>query len=220
MGAAAILSRGSDTSMLDFEALAASPRVDEPFPYVVVPNFVRTAALRAIALDYPPIQRAGSFPLRELLPGPAFRIFAATLRGPEFCAAMEAKFELELADRPSIFTVRARARARDGRIHNDGRGKLLTVLIYMNESWEPAAGRLRLLRSASDLNDVVAEIPPVTGTLVAFRVTGNSWHGHAPVSGPRRVVQLNWFESRVTGLREHAMHSVSARVKRAFSRFR
>ena len=211
---------GAGIAMLDLEALAAVPRSDDPFPFVIVPRFVRPWALRAIAADYPRIGRPGSFPLGELSPGPAFSAFADALEGPEFRAAIESKFALDLRERPSIFTVRAHARARDGRIHNDGRGKLLTVLIYMNESWEPAEGRLRLLRSPSDLGDAVAEIPPVAGTLLAFRVTPNSWHGHAPVRGPRRVVQLNWFESRVTGLREHALHSVSARLKRVLSRFR
>jgi len=206
--------------MLDFDALTATPRNDDPFPYVIVPQFVRPWALTAIAADYPPIDRPGSFPLGELAPGPAFRAFAAAVEGPAFRAAIESKFELDLAGRPTIFTVRAQARGRDGRIHNDGRGKLLTVLIYMNEKWEQAEGRLRLLRSPTDLDDAVAEIPPVSGTLLAFRVTENSWHVHASVRGPRRVVQLNWFESRVTGLREHALHSVSARVKRALSRFR
>jgi len=220
LSVASRLDAESRTSMLDIDALAATPRIDDPFPYVIVPHFVRPWALRAIAADYPPIERPGSFPLGELAPGPAFRAFATALEGSEFRAAIEQKFGLDLTGRPTIFTVRAQARARDGRIHNDGRGKLLTVLIYMNERWEPAEGRLRLLRSPTDLNDAVAEIPPVAGTLLAFRVTANSWHGHASVSGPRRVVQLNWFESRVTGFREHALHSVSARVKRALSRFR
>jgi len=217
--AASRVNVGSGVAMLDLDALAAVPRSDEPFPFVIVPQFVRPWALRAIAADYPTIARAGSFPLRELSPGPAFRAFAEALEGPKFRAAIESKFALDLEGRPTIFTVRAYARARDGRIHNDGRGKLLTVLIYMNETWEPTEGRLRLLRSPTDLSDAVAEIPPVAGTLLAFRVTPNSWHGHASIRGPRRVVQLNWFESRVTGLREHALHSVSARVKRALSRF-
>ena len=210
----------SSDSILDLAALAATQRHDDPFPYVIVPHFVRPVALRAIAADYPRIDRPGSFPISELSLGPEFGAFASVLGGPAFRDAVAAKFGIDLRGRPTNITVRAQARARDGRIHNDGRGKLLTVLIYMNEVWEPSAGRLRLLRSPHDLNDVVAEIPPEAGTMLAFRVTENSWHGHASVSGPRRVVQLNWFESKVTVLREHALHRVSARVKRALSRFR
>jgi SM-20-related protein len=50
--------------------------------------------------------------------------------------------------------------------------------------------------------------------MLAFRVTENSWHGHLPVTGPRRVVQLNWVESAAVVRRERARHGVSARVKR------
>ena len=210
----------SGSSILDLPALAATPRHDDPFPYVIVPHFVPPAALRAVTADYPRIDRPGSFPVSELALGPDFGAFTRELEGEPFRAAIADKFGIELSGRPTNITVRAQARARDGRIHNDGRGKLLTVLIYMNETWEPAEGRLRLLRSPHDLNDVVEEIPPEAGTMLAFRVTSNSWHGHASVSGPRRVVQLNWFESKVTVLREHALHKVSARVKRALSRFR
>jgi SM-20-related protein len=206
-------------SMFDLDALREMPLSGDPFPYVIVPHFVRPAALSAISRDYPRIERPGSFPVSELTLGPSFAAFVAALEGEEFRTAVAEKFGVDLVGRPTICTVRAQARARDGRIHNDGRGKLLTVLIYMNESWEPAAGRLRLLRSRHDLEDVVAEIPPEAGTLLAFRVTDNSWHGHTSVSGPRRVVQFNWFESRATSLREHALHSVSARVKRVLSRF-
>jgi Rps23 Pro-64 3,4-dihydroxylase Tpa1-like proline 4-hydroxylase len=119
-----------------------------------------------------------------------------------------------------MITVRGHARLADGRIHTDSRTKLITVLIYMNESWEAAGGRLRLLRSPDDLEDVIAEVPPAAGTLLAFRVTPNSWHGHAPVSGPRRVIQLNWVENDGVVRRERLRHGLSARVKRilAFAR--
>ena len=94
-----------------------------------------------------------------------------------------------------MITVRGQARAADGRIHADSRTKLITVLIYMNESWEAEGGRLRLLRSPDGLDDAVAEVPPAAGTLLAFLNTPHSWHGHSPVSGPRRVIQLNWVTS-------------------------
>jgi SM-20-related protein len=116
-----------------------------------------------------------------------------------------------------MVTVRGAARAADGRIHTDTSTKLITVLIYMNETWEAEGGRLRLLRSPDNLDDVVAEVPPAAGTLLAFRVTPNSWHGHAPVTGPRRVVQLNWVTSDAVVRRERLRHGIATRVKRLFS---
>jgi SM-20-related protein len=205
---------------LDLSTFAGTPRVDDPFPYLIVPGFVLPAGRAAIAADFPEISDAGSFPVDGLRFGLGFGAFLAELEGPEFRAAVERKFEIDLAGRPTMVTVRGRARARDGRIHNDSRSKLITVLVYMNEAWEGEGGRLRLLRSPDNLGDVVAEVPPQAGTLLAFRVTDKSWHGHLPAEGPRRVVQLNWVESAAVVRRERARHGLSARVKRWVSRLR
>ena len=84
----------------------------------------------------------------------------------------------------------------------------------MNESWEQAGGRLRLLRSADDLNDIIVEVPPVSGTMLAFKRSNNSWHGHEPFLGARRVIQFNWLTSQ--GNRQIAIlrHQASAAFKR------
>ncbi len=207
---------GEDSKLryLDLAALLRVARVDKPFPHLIVPGFLLPAGQAAVAADYPDIREAGSFPVGDLKIGSRFRAFLAELEGPEFRAAVEQAFEVDLEGRPTMVTVRGHARLRDGQIHNDSRTKLITVLIYMNEAWEAEGGRLRLLRSPDNLDDVVAEVPPQAGTLLAFRVTDNSWHGHLPVTGPRRVVQLNWVESDAVVRRERIRHGVSARVKR------
>jgi len=199
---------------LDLSALARATRADEPFPYLIVPGFLLPEGRVAVADDFPEIREPGSFPVGDLDFGARFREFLGELEGLEFRAAIEQAFDIDLTGRPTMVTVRGQARPRDGRIHNDSRTKLVTVLVYMNEAWEAEGGRLRLLRSPDNLDDVVAEVPPQAGTLLAFRVTENSWHGHLPVTGPRRVVQLNWVESDAVVRRERARHGVSARVKR------
>ena len=62
-----------------------------------------------------------------------------------------------------MYTVRGFVRSRDGEIHTDSKTKLITVLLYMNEGWESDGGRLRILRSGTDLEDSVAEVPPYGG---------------------------------------------------------
>ena len=66
----------------------------------------------------------------------------------------------------------------DGNIHTDHKSKVITVLVYFNTDWDEQAGQLRLLRSRTDIEDYAAEVPPAGGTLLAFRRTRNSWHGH------------------------------------------
>jgi hypothetical protein len=199
---------------LDLALVEKTPLATEPFAYLIVPGFVPAAARGALSADYPKIDKPGSFPVADLRFGPAFGDFVAELEGPAMRAAFARKFAIDLAGRPTMVTVRGQAQAKDGSIHTDTATKLITVLVYMNEAWEAPGGRLRLLRSPDNLDDAIIEVPPAAGTLLAFRVTRNSWHGHAPASGPRRVVQLNWVESDKVVRRERLRHGLSARVKK------
>jgi hypothetical protein len=135
------------------------------------------------------------------------------IRGPEFTAAIAAKFGIDLSRRPTMITVRGQSSARDGQIHTDSTTKLITVLIYMNGKWESPKGRLRLLRSKDDLNAVAAEVPPDEGTLVVFRNQPNAWHGFEPFEGPRKVIQLNWVTDARVVWWEQTRHKVSAFFK-------
>ena len=127
---------------------------------------------------------------------------------------VERKFDLDLASRPTTITVRGHCGKRDGRVHTDSVTKLITVLIYMNNAWEAKTGLLRLLRGPTDLEDVIAEVPPDEGTLLIFKNEPNAWHGFHPFEGPRRVIQLNWVTDMGVVKREQTRHRVSAFFKR------
>ena len=203
---------------IDLDALKAAPLTKQPFQYLVVPGFVRPESCAEIDWDYPRIAEPGSFPVAQLSYGAKFRIFLDELASDEFREAFENKFAVDLAGRPHTITVRGHCSPKDGRIHTDTKSKIITILIYMNPEWEHSGGRLRLLRSADNLDDVVAEVPPDAGTLIAFKRSENSWHGHKPYSGERRVIQFNWVTSE--GDRRLAMlrHHVSASFKRLFGK--
>lgn len=199
---------------LDYAALAATPCEHEPFDHVIVPGFVRRDALPAIHTDYPAIDKAGSFPCHTLEYGPAFAKLVEDLQGPEMRHAIEKVFGIDLTGRPTTVTVRGQSHTRDGHIHPDSREKIITALIYMNPAWEESAGRLRLLRSAHDLEDYAAEVPPDEGTLLVFRRSDTSYHGHKTFIGQRRVVQLNWVTGDSFARRERWRHTISAFFKR------
>ena len=205
------------SGFLDLEALRATPLEEDPFPYLVVPGFLTREMRASLSADFPKIDKPGSFPVGDLTYGPVFQSFLDELQAPPLRQAMADKLGMSLEGRPTMVTVRGQARASDGQIHCDSRTKLVTVLIYMNEAWEAEGGRLRLLRSPDSLDDMVAEVPPNAGTLLAFKVTPHSWHGHTSISGPRRAIQLNWVEDENVVRRERLRHGLSARVKRAFS---
>jgi SM-20-related protein len=200
-------------SLLDLDRLRATPLRREPFEFVVVEGFVRPEHLPALTADFPALARHGSFPLNGQHFGAAFGQLVAELEGDALRGAVEDKFAIDLAGRPTMITLRGYSDGKDGRIHTDSATKLITLLLYMNPVWDEAAGRLRLLRQADDLEDFVAEVSPLAGTMVAFRRSENSFHGHHAHIGARRSLQLNWVTDSGVVRRELARHRWSARLK-------
>lgn len=201
--------------VVDLEALRRTEVHREPFPYLTVPNFIRAEAFDAVSTSFPMISHPGSFPLMALDYGDGFSALAQDLGRPELAQIVGEKLGVDLHGHPTMITVRGQSSAViDGKIHTDSRTKLVTALIYMNDNWESPKGRLRLLRSRENLDDVLAEVPPERGALLLFRNDLNAWHGYEPFSGPRRVVQLNWVSSNFVVRREQFRHRVSAFLKR------
>jgi len=200
-------------SLLDLERLRAAPLSRDPFDFVVVENFVRPQYLAAAIADFPPLGKHGSFPLNGQRYGAAFARLAAELDDDDLRRAIEDKFALDLSGRPTMITLRGYSDGKDGSIHTDSATKLVTLLLYMNPVWDEEAGRLRLLRRADDLEDFVAEIAPLAGTMVAFRRSATSFHGHHAHIGERRSIQLNWVTDAGVVRRELARHRWSARLK-------
>src|ERR1051326_450978 len=149
------LPQGEGELPIDITAFERATLVREPFPFVMVPRFVKPDAIPGIAADFPSIAHLGSFPLPTLDYGPAFARFMDAIRGDAFTCAVEEKFGIDLAGKPTMITVRGQSGPGDGQIHTDSVTKLITVLIYMNDAWESPKGRLRLLRSATNLDDVI-----------------------------------------------------------------
>jgi hypothetical protein len=200
--------------LLKIEALAETPLQTDPYEYVVVENFLDEAAQAQILGGFPDMPDAGSFPLSELEVGPGLQALFDALDGPAFRKAVEQKFGLDLKGRATMFTLRGRCDTRDGRIHTDSKKKIITVLLYLNEGWQEDGGRLRLLKNGEDLNAVAAEVPPKFGTLLVFRRSENSWHGHEQYVGPRKVLQMNWVVSDKVAAWEQLRHRISAAAKR------
>ena len=69
---------------------------------------------------------------------------------PEFQATIAEKFEVDLVDKPKMYSLRGYTRSKDGRIHTDSKDKIITVLLYLNENWSQEGGKLRVLRSGTD----------------------------------------------------------------------
>lgn len=200
--------------MLNIEALKAAPVQQDPFEYLVVREFVRPDMLAEINGDFPEVPGPGSYPPVRLGIHGKFADLLRELDGAEFQALLSEKFRIDLSAYPTMFTVRGFCRPSDGKIHCDSESKIITVLLYLNPPWEAEGGRLRLLRGPDDLKDAAAEIPPNGGSLLAFRRSASSWHGHEPFAGQRRAIQMNWVQNAGVVLREEWRHRLSAAAKR------
>jgi hypothetical protein len=201
--------------VLDFEAIARAPVALEPFPFFTAQNVLSKDALDAIERDFPPITKPGIFPLSELQFGKSFADLIASIESAELEAIMEEKYQLKLSDKPLMVTVRGFCRARDGKIHNDSKDKVVTCLLYLNTGeWVDEGGRLRMLYDDHDLENLIAEVPPHGGTFASFKRTENSWHGHSSYEGPRRYVMFNWMTSDTTLAKNVGRHKLSAAFKR------
>jgi hypothetical protein len=205
---------------LSCEALDKAPLQRDPFDFIVVPDFVSEDALAKVAADFPEVPGAGSHPPSELKIKGHFADLLNELNGERFRKAIEKKFAIDLSGAPTMTTVRGYVRKKDGCIHTDSKTKIITVLLYLNDhGWDSDGGRLRLLRNGTDLEDYVAEVPPLGGTLLVFRRADNSWHGHKPHEGPRRAIQFNWVTSQDVVEREQSRHRLSTRIKKLTSLF-
>ena len=182
-------------TLVDIDAFDAFELKRDPFDYLIVPEFIPRGNLAAINADYPPIETAANHNLDALSYGPAFARLIEDLHGAKLAAKIGDKFDLDLSPCPTTITVRKFSERTDGNIHADHKSKLITVLIYFNDRWPHESGQLRLLRSPSDIENYAAEVEPIGGTLLAFRRTDHSWHGHKRFVGERRMLQLNFLSN-------------------------
>src|SRR5260370_34744093 len=88
----------------DIEALREAVVQHGPFPFFIVPGFVRAAALEAIGSDFPGIAHPGSFPLSSLSYGPAFAAFMDEIQSFEMTKAVGGKLDMNLAGHPTMGT--------------------------------------------------------------------------------------------------------------------
>ncbi len=198
---------------LDIEKFRNADHQVDPFQFTIVPEFLSVERVKEVNADFPGIEKAGNFPIQDLAYGPHFKAFIEEIKSSAFREAIEGKFDVDLRGLDHLVSIRAFSHKTDGNIHTDAPAKIMTALIYLNEDWSSTGGRLRLLRNANDIDDYVAEVPPVSGTLLMFKRSDNSWHGHKPFVGPRRTVQINWVTDAAAASKQYRPVTLKRKVK-------
>lgn len=183
--------------MIDFAALDRATVSAAPFRYLSATGVLTRDSAADIRRDYPAITKSGYLPLSKLEAKGAFGALIADLQSERLAEILSEKLALDLRGKPRMITVRRLSKAGDGRIHNDSLAKIATMLIYLNDDWDSAAGgAIRALNGPDDMDDYAAEVAPLAGNVFAFARSETSWHGHPPFTGERYVVQTTFLTSQ------------------------
>ena len=203
--------------MLDLTRIRNAPVKVEPYPYFTVEGALAADQAEMIASAFPHIDRPGAIDVEQTQYGAPFAALLDELRSEPFRKLIADKFDVDLEGRDIVINVRGQVRLTDGNIHTDTPSKLVTILLYFNEPGEVDETGLRILKNGRDLDDYVEEMPPTLGTMVAFKVTPNCWHGHKPVAGKRLSLQLNYLSGIKTIGKHQLAHRLVGRLKRKVS---
>ena len=204
--------------MLRYDQIESTPASDYPFRHVIGAGVMPPEDEGQIAVDFPKIDKTGFFPPEEFEMGPSFKALLAEVRSPAFAKAIGDKLGIDLSGKPVLVTVRKWSALKDGRPHTDGMDKLASALIYLNHDWEQTDGRLRFLEGPDQDGPGTEEISPAYGSFIAFPRLDNSWHGHKPFAGERRVVQIAWLVNQDAMARKAKRHGITGFLKKLFAK--
>jgi len=182
-------------ALLNLAAFDNTPLQHDPFDFLIAEGVMSDEVLEEVNQDYPAIDIPANFKPEDLEYGPSFKRLLEEVDSEEFQAAVENKFGVDLHNTAKTITVRKYSEMSDGNIHTDHPSKVMTVLIYFSKEWTQEGGKLRMLRSKTDIEDYAAEATPIGGTLLAFRRSNKSYHGYKRFKGERRMLQVNWVKS-------------------------
>lgn len=193
----------------------------EPFCFVLAREQLPESALHALREDFPRYAGAGFFPYEEKDCGPSINRLIGDLTDPAVASAVGARLGIDnLGQYPTLVTLCRALNRRHGTIHTDSKSKVATALLYLNESWpDTSDGCFRFLNRIDAIDDLAApEVKPLYGNFVVFKRADNSFHGHLPYEGERRVIQVAWLTSEAEKMRKTQRGKLSRLFKKLFGR--
>jgi hypothetical protein len=121
----------------------------------------------------------------------AWRGLANDFLAPEYRAAMSSLTGFDLANAPLEVNVFRYPPGGSHGAHPDHRDKIVTHVLYFNESWnDDDGGCLTILRS-SDPRDIASKVSPVVGSSAVLVRSSDSWHAVSKVAEQCRDSRLS-----------------------------
>ncbi|MGB5937962.1 MAG: 2OG-Fe(II) oxygenase [Rhodanobacter sp.] len=193
----------------------------QPFPFMMAHGQLPDEARDELDRDFPRYVSAGFFPYDPAECGPSINTLIENMTAPAFARAIGQRLGIDQLDQyPTLVTLCRLLNKRHGTIHTDSRSKVATALIYLNPQWpDTSDGCLRFLHKIDDIDSVVVpELAPLYGEFAVFKRCENSFHGHLPHEGERRVIQVAWLTSEEEKLRKTKRGKFSRAFKKLFGR--
>ena len=204
-------------SLINLNAIYDAPLSHKPYTFFLAGNFLADNSAETLRDAFPDIKKPGYLIVDDVRLDGQFKSLIEELEGPELTEALSRKFDLDLHPFPRLTTIMRRSQPKYGAIHTDGESKVMTMLVYMNDAWQQnAGGRLRVLYDGQHFEPYAMEVPPTLGTAFAFLRADNSWHGHLPFDGERRVVQIAWVKSQADLERKRKRNKFAQVLKGVF----
>lgn len=189
--------------MIDWDRFAQQPLETQPYRWAVIDRLYARADAAALAKTFPRDrfkhlsdyggEKDFEYESRELIGmgaseisgaarlSRAWRTLANDLLSPEYRRAMSALLGMDLREAPLEVNVFHYPGGGSLGPHSDLSDKIVTHVLYFNESWnDDDGGCLTILRS-SDAADVVATVSPIVGNSAILVRSDNSWHAVTPV---------------------------------------
>jgi len=211
------MNSSTNSSIINYEAIDNAIVTQSPYPFFGVDTAFNESSHQALLNDFPSSTYGGSLPLESISVTASLAQLVDELKGDKFRELMAKKFSVDLQDKPIIITARGYSRQKDGQVHTDSKTKLITILLYINDGWDDASGRLRML-NANNIDDYAAEFSSSIGQLIAFKVTDNCWHGYQSYEGQRQSLQINYLVEEKYTKHHVYRHKLSAFFKKLFSK--
>jgi SM-20-related protein len=189
--------------MINIDLINTTPLKMQPFPYFTIEQSMLDKELMGLVQNFPIINSGGSFNKEDLELSEHYHSLHDSLDSDSFRQALSEKFKVNVITSPIMLTYRG---------HTDSKTKLLTILIYFNDGWAAQSGKLRILNS-DDMNDIAEEVNPTAGSMVAFKVTDNCWHGYPSFEGTRNAIQVNFLANEAASKKHKFFHKISAKLK-------
>lgn len=111
----------------------------------------------------------------------AWRTLANDFLSPGYRAAMSSLTGIDLGDAPLEVNVFHYPPGGSLGAHPDLSDKIVTHVLYFNESWNDADGGCLTILRSSNAADLVSAISPVVGNSAVLVRSENSWHAVSPV---------------------------------------